>query len=712
MRRKKTFHARQLLLLLPLLACLFALGIDFAPLQKLRLQVFDQYQRWSPRPYEEMPVRIVDIDDASLARLGQWPWPRTRLAELVDRLEKLGVAAIAFDSLFAESDRSSPAEASRQWPLTPALQQGLQGLPDHDQLFAQRLRQKNVAIGFVLEAEDKHPNTANLPQSARFIELGEGASRRLHRFQGAIRALPVLESAAQGYGAINFVADSDGVLRRVPLLFSYRGETVAGLTAEALRVAQETPNIVLRAAGDQLGLSEIRIGEVNIPTTPQGEFWVHFSPPVNGRYLPAWQVLAGRAPPEALAGHIVLIGSSAQGLMDLRFNPLGRIMPGVEIHAQALEQILAGHFLQRPGWAQAAEALALLLGGLLIAGLTLRLRVLHAASALLLLLAASTLGSWLAFREAGLLLDPAGPSLGILLTFASCSLYRHRLNEHESRWIREAFSRYVSPNRVNYLIEHPEALELGGRRQIVSFVATDLADFTPLLESSDPGQIVSLLNAYLDGMLAIAFRHEGTIDRIVGDAVAVVFSAPVEQADHAERALACALEMNAFARQHADTLRAQGIPFGHTRIGVHTGEVIVGNFGGAAMFDYRALGDAVNTTARLETVNKHLGTHCCISEATLAGCPDAAVRPVARLILKGKQEALATYEPLAAAVHNRYAPLADYLAAYAALREKRDEATARFAILHAAWPEDPLVRLHYGRLQAGESGDLIVMAQK
>jgi adenylate cyclase len=405
------------------------------------------------------------------------------------------------------------------------------------------------------------------------------------------------------------------------------------------------------------------------------------------------------------------VGSSAQGLLDLRFGPFGPL-PGVEIHAQALEQILGGHILVRPAWAPAVEVLTLMFAGLGIGFLALRSRALPAAAICVLLLAALFAAGWWAYAAHGLLLDSLTPALVILLTFLVCSLAHHFASEREQRWIRTAFARYVSPNRVDYLVKHPEAMELGGRRQTCSFIFTDLQGFTSLIEKVAPGQAVTLLNAYLDEMIAIVFHHEGTLDRIVGDALVVMFSAPVRQRDHQQRALACALEMDAFASRYAAAQQAKGIAFGQTRIGVHAGEVTVGNFGGSTMFDYRALGDPINAAARLESVNKQLGTRMCVSAAVLAASPQVRARPVGRLVLKGKTEALEVFEPLVDEHARHYAPLAAYQSAFAAMRDKLPEACVLFEQLATAHPDDPLVALHTRRLKAGEQGDLIVLTEK
>jgi adenylate cyclase len=306
----------------------------------------------------------------------------------------------------------------------------------------------------------------------------------------------------------------------------------------------------------------------------------------------------------------------------------------------------------------------------------------------------------------------------ISLSFVLGSTIHHWVTENEQRWVRQAFSRYVSPNRVAHLVEHHDQLELGGQRQVCSFVFTDLADFTRLMESGDPAAAVTQLNEYLDGMLAIVFKHEGTVDRIVGDAVAVLFSAPVAQPDHQQRAMNCALDMERFAASYAEKLQATGVKWGHTRIGIHCGEVIVGNFGGKTLFDYRALGDPINTASRLESVNKHLGTRMCASADLLKGCTGIEARLVGKLVLQGKVKPLEVWEPLTAKQKERYAPTEQYQAAMALLTGEPSESESAlksmsaFRALAEQYPEDPLVKLHFQRLQQSATDDLIVMQSK
>jgi len=277
--------------------------------------------------------------------------------------------------------------------------------------------------------------------------------------------------------------------------------------------------------------------------------------------------------------------------------------------------------------------------------------------------------------------------------------------EAKQKWIQQAFARYVSPNRVAYLMENPAALELGGRRQECSFVFSDLTNFTGLVEKASPDAAVGYLNDYLEGMIQIAFRYDGTLDRIVGDALAIMFSAPTPQPDHQARALACALEMQRFAAKYAASLQAQGIAFGTTRIGVHAGDVVVGNFGGKTIFDYRAMGDAVNTAARLETLNRHVGTTMCVSSEIRDACPDAPMRAVGQVVLKGKSNPVAVFEPLASVD-------SDYDAAYALLAKGHVDALGAFELLNEVRNNDGLVTYQLRRLHAGAHNDVVVMDEK
>jgi len=683
----------------------------------LRNAVFDSHQRWRPRVYEPVPVRILDIDDASLERIGQWPWPRTVMAEIVDRLHAQGAATVAFDVMFAEPDRTSPAAALAGLHGIHAVAEALGELPDHDQIFAETIARGAVVTGFALRAG---AGAERLPRrAARYVTAGDDPRQFLAAHTGAVSTLEILEASAVGNGALSFTADTDGVIRRTPLMFRIGEALYPTLSAEALRVAQGAGNYVVKSsgasgeerAGGQTGIVAVQIGGAIVPTDPEGAVWLHYTRPEPSRYVPAWTLLADEVGPGVFDGHIVFVGTSAQGLQDVRFSPLGGVVPGVEIHAQTIEQIILGNTLSRPDWATAAEAILTVAIGAVVIVLVLRFGAMWSAVAGLGGVGAACYASWHAFAADRLLLDPVTPGAAAVLVFLATSIPRHMQAESRQKWIRQAFASYVSPNLVQHLIDNPGTLALGGETRECTFVMTDLAGFTSLMEKFDPKTVVSLLNEYLDRMIAIAFSHDGTLDRIVGDAVAVMFSAPVIQDDHAARGIACALEMDAFADAFARAKQAEGIPFGTTRIGVNTGSVLVGNFGGGTMFDYRALGDPINTAARLESVNKQLGTRVCVSGSTVARCPGFVGRPVGTLVLKGKTEGIEAFEPLtdgaAGSPANR-----DYDAAFRLLESNESGARAAFAALAEACPDDPLARFHLNRLERGDTGTRVVLTEK
>lgn len=697
------------------------LALLLVPQARTRLDhlAFDTLQNLWPRPYVQVPVRIVDIDEESLAKLGQWPWPRHSLAALVENLRAAGAASIALDIILAEPDRTAPIRVSADWPLSPAMRQTIRTLPDPDAVLAAAIAGGGVVTGFAASgvvtgsagsgvvtgsAGGHQPAGEQSPAKARFIFSGPDPLAALPDLGQGVRSLPALEQAAAGTGAIAFTADGDGIIRRVPLLIRLGDQLHPSLALEALRVATGKRNILVKSAAETGALTQLALGPLQIPVDAQGSVHLHYTKPQADRFIPAWKVLDGSADPRALDGHVVFVGASAKGLLDLRLTPHGDIVPGVVMHAETAEAAQLGALPQRPDWMEGAETLLAVAAGLILIAAAAWMAPLAGAMTTIAV-ATLLLGlTALLFLDMRLLADPLPALAAAIIAHGITALVRHRQDQAERTFIRGAFARYISPNLVRHLLDNPQSLAVGGERRECSFVMTDLAGFTTLVEKSDPATLLHVLNGYIDGMVRIAFTHQGTLDRIVGDAVAVMFSAPVMQPDHAARAVACALEMDAFSRAYVIRMREQGHALGLTRIGVNTGMVTIGNVGGGSISDYRALGDAVNAAARLETVNRHLGTHICVAGSTAERCPDFHGRPVGELVLKGKSEATLAYEPLPAG-----SDAGDYLAAYALMAAGDTAAAEAFAPLANT---DPLAAFHLKRLQAGESGVRVVLAEK
>ncbi len=392
------------------------------------------------------------------------------------------------------------------------------------------------------------------------------------------------------------------------------------------------------------------------------------------------------------------------------YGPAEGDLPGVVIHAHALAQLVDGRAAARP--TLPGEVALVAIAALAGLGIALVQRGTLATIALGIAgLAAVGGGTTVAFLLAGTDLPGFAPSVALAASLALAAAAVARRQREQRRFIRDAFGRYVSPAVVRQLEDDPSSLKLGGQRREVTYVFSDIAGFTGLSETTEPELLVGILNEYLDGMTRVVLRHDGTVDKFIGDAVVGLFGAPLDQPDHARRAIACAIDMDRFARGFEPVAAARGVRLGMTRIGVHSGEVVVGNFGGDQRFDYTAIGDTVNTASRLEGVNKHLGTRLCVSAAAAARAPGIAMRPIGDLVLKGKSEPIAAFEPLDALADGSADPGA-YAEAYALLAGGDARARAAFARLADAAPRDPLVRLHLARLQQGETGAEIVMTDK
>jgi len=706
-------------LIVPFAALAIALALHVrAPrfVESLRFQVFDTYQRISPRPPVSTPVVIIDIDDASLNRLGQWPWPRTRIAEMMRKLHDAGAAVIGMDIILAEPDLTSPENVIPLWnaaEAAPRIREAVAHLPEHDTVLADAVRLAPVVTGF---AFTRKPNAFRPPRPYEIAIAGPSPLPVLPEFAGTVANLPRIDAGAKGVGAFNFLPAVDGVLRRIPLLLRIGDDISPSFSVEMLRVVLGASGYEVRVEeagfeGALPAIEEVAVDGLVIPTDESGRMWLHYTRPEARRSYPAWQVLAGKIPDDALADHMVAVGTSAAGLKDLRATPLDLAAPGVAVHAAAVEQMLLGHFLERPSWVEPVELIYTLLLGLLLILLLRRLKALGCAVLGAIAVAIATGLSWHAYTEHRLLVDPVLPSLAALLVYMGGSLINFARTETERRRVRTAFGHYLAPAVVQQLIDDPETLRLGGERREATFLFTDLAGFTSLTESLEPEVLIRLLNEYLDGTCRIVLRHGGTIDKIVGDALHVMFNAPSDQPDHAERAVECALELDEFCCRFAAGQRALGIDLGNTRIGINTGETVVGNFGGATRFDYTAHGDAINTAARLESVNKFFDTRVCVSETTLERSTYPHHRPIGRLVLKGKSEGLGAHELLTAARASAPSTVA-YVQAHRLLEAGDPAAAERFAELAERYPDDGLIAFYAIRFEAGMPGVTIRLSEK
>lgn len=640
---------------IPFLVLVLVIGLRVLFSEKIdavSLRLFDRYQNLKPRVYKEAPVRFVDIDDDTLAKIGQWPWPRTQVAELISRLTAQGASVVVMDILFAEPDRTSPVNLLPFWkselPELKALQQKAADLPDHDQFLAKTISENRVVTGFTLTSGK---NSGTFSVKAGFAHSGENPADYLPQFTGYISNLASIERNASGSGSFNFIAENDGVLRRVPLIFRYQNQLVPSLAAEALRAAQEASSFIIKTSGasgetnfgEHTGITSVKIGEFAVPTDPEGRIWLYDTGKVPSRCLAAWKVLDGSADSSLIEGNIIFVGSSAAGLKDLRTTPLNPVAAGTEVHAQLAEQILLQDFLNRPDWAPGAEMLFLILLGL---ALIFFLPMLGAMLCALLSLGAIGTAfafSWYAFIKLHWLLDPLTPSAAVLIIYLTVSLMNYLRTEAEKNQIRGAFSQYVSPALLKKISDHPELLKLGGEIRPMTVLFSDIRNFTAISEQFSAEELTHFMNRYLTPMTDIILKNSGTVDKYIGDSIMAFWNAPLSDPHHAQNACRAALEMFSYLKlwnaEMSEESRKKNRPFAPIAIGIgiNTGECCVGNMGSSQRFDYSVLGDDVNLASRLESQSKQYCVPIVIGQNTAEKIIGFAMLELDMIRVKGKQ---------------------------------------------------------------------------
>lgn len=648
----------------------------------IQFQVFDFYQRQAPRIYEDplaktgTTIRFLDIDEASLAEksLGQWPWPRTVLAQMLDRLKAAGTKAVIFDIQFSESDRTSPESMLLNLPTDEGwadARSRIGALESHDVVFARSIGEMPVVTGFILNSDkpvEGRPLPALKPSiifrgDTETVERPE-VVRWLNRYSGWSATLPGLEENAKGNGALNTVTDADGIIRRVPILLRAADEILPSISVEAVRVISGLRRLMIFMAGaddeanlgGSQGIISVVAGKTKIPTTYDGQMWVHFTTAQAERKVSALEVLGPNWSVEALGTRvkdaIVFVGTSAAGLRDLRATPLEGEIAGVEIHAMAAEQMLLGHFLERPDWIVGLErVLALVLGLFVIFGV----RFLSAFWVGLVAVAAIAAAfgfSWWGYLDQRLLIDPVAPSIVLGLVLASAGIVKLMETEAERRAVRSAMSQYLPPSVVEEIARDPSKLRLGGDTRELTIKFADIRGFTAIAETfrTDPMQLTRLINRVLTPLSRTILDMNGTIDKYIGDCIMAFWNAPLDDPNHVSNACECALRMQAAIQKLNEQLDAEGFYKAHpikriaVGIGLNTGSCVVGNMGSDIRFDYSALGDAVNLASRYQSLSGQYGSYIVVGEDTEKRVADKfTFMEIDYLIVKGRADPATLY---------------------------------------------------------------------
>lgn len=664
-----------------------------APYRSLRENVWDWATSRNTAARSPGSVAVVDIDRATLLESGPWPWPRSKLASVVAAVASGGPKVIVIDIVLEGADERAPAGLARRLSiLPPAAATALTGieLEDGD---ARLAAAPGAAVPVVLAlALDSEREGARLPAVPVFSR-GKPDLDRIWSARGAIGPGDALVRTAAGLGVSVLPGDEDGRTRRVPLLVKIAGRLHPGLAVEAVRVAGKASSYILSASPYELRLADAKVdlaadGMLRLrPTSAERH---------NVRTIPARDLLSGRTRAESLKDRIVLVGMSAPEAGGLRSAAFGRLVPSVQLQADAVEQILAGDSPRRPRLLALGEVLAALAAcaGAALAGF--RLAPLAGGAATAAVAAGWAAACVAAARWSGVLVDPLLPLGAALMAHPVSAFVAATELRRREQAIRQRFEQHLSPDVVRRLAEQPGLMRLEGEAREVTALFTDIEGFTDLTERCDPRTMVAMLDRYFEATARIVVEHGGMIEKFVGDALHVLFNAPLDLPDHPRQAMLCAQALVAFSERFRSEPQPKELGFGRTRVGIETGTVIVGDVGGGRRLDYTAHGRAMNMAARLEAANKELGSSICVGPVAAGRLDTLHLRPLGAIALKGFADKVEVKEPWPPGydAEDRRA----YTSALSELATSPEMARARLATLAAKHPRDGVIRSLLSRL--------------
>ncbi|HUI25854.1 MAG TPA: adenylate/guanylate cyclase domain-containing protein, partial [Candidatus Kryptonia bacterium] len=656
-------------------------------------------------------IVVVAVDDASIEQLGRWPWPRAVMAKMVERLTSAQAAVIGFDVVQSEPteelsvgglrDAASGVD-ERTWD---AVQGVLRTWSAGDRRLAETIHTSDrVVVGYFFEFGGEVKDASGARFSAYNLVQHSASGRAeamVPQASGATLNLPEINAAAREAGFFNFRPDSDGAYRRAPLAIRFGDQVALPLSLAMLRVYWRGAQSSIRFA--EFGVESVRIGSVTVPVAEDGQMLINYRGPRRTfRHVSAADVLAGHVDPQMLQGKIVLVGVTATAVADIRATPFDGYFPGVEIHANVLDNILRQDFIQQPKGIILVEIPAIMASVLILGVLLHYARGVVGALLAVGLMGAYLVGSQWLFVVYGLPLTLVYPLLAVSLTYAAIGVQHYVTIDREKRKIRNAFSLYLSPSVADLVSERPEMLALGGDTRELTVLFSDIRGFTTISErfQHDPHTLVALLNEFLGGMTDVIFAHDGLLDKYVGDEIMAVWGAPLPQADHAARACRGALDMMKRLAELNEEWKQRGWPPLDIGIGINSGPMVVGNMGSQRRLSYTVVGDNVNLGARLEGLNKLYGSHIIASESTIEAAGDLVVRELDLVRVKGKYQGVRIFEVLGLATdREHWADLVERFnsGVYAYRARRWDEAIHAFAALLDERPDDGPSRLYLGR---------------
>ncbi len=576
---------------------IYAQKIDFFNSLDLKLKDVRFRTRGSIEP--DKRVVIVAIDEKSINELGRWPWDRRVIAKLIENLNSYGAKTIAFDIIFSESSNPESDKA-----LTDAIQ-----------------KNGNVIAGYFFRSEGETPPKEALmlleQSRVKIIKtIGNVSEVPVYSYPTVELNIPLIARSASSAGFFNIIPDTDGILRAANILMLYDGYVYPSLPLAALRHYMER-EMVLEVAN--YGVDNLLIGSYRIPCDESGRLTLNYYGRQGiFRTIPAVDIIKKRLKPGSLEDSLVFVGATEVGLSDLRATPVDPVLPGIEVHATVVSNALQNKLLIKDGRVIALDILFIIIFALMLTtSLSLVRRTLAALILFLAALGLYYITNHLVFKHYPLNTSVLFPLISITLSYLGSEAYRNLIEEKHSRFLKKAFTSYVSPALVGEIMKNPDMLKLGGEKRNITVLFSDIRGFTTISEKLTPEALVHLLNQYLGPMTDIVLQHRGTLDKYIGDAIMALYNAPLDVEDHPLQACKSALAMMEKLKDLNTDFKANGLPKVDIGIGINTGDVIVGNMGTDVRFDYTAMGDTVNLSSRLEGMNKIYKTHIIFTEFTL-----------------------------------------------------------------------------------------------
>jgi len=592
-------------------------------IELVELKALDVRFKARPKVKDGDEVVILTIDEKSLKELGRWPWPRSVMARLIDSLTAYDVKVMGLDIVFAEKSQDKREDTV----LATAVE-----------------RSGRVILGYYFSFGQETPGAEGRELESFYDVKTMGEKASIITGDGVVGNIERIGKGAAGFGYFNIVPDIDGGVRWDPLVINYKDRYYPPLALQTLKFYLGNPPLTLTLA--DYGVARLRLGDLYIPVDEDGRMTVNYYG--GQKTFPHYSIsdaIANRIPREKLKDRIVLIGSTATGIYDMRVTPFEPTYPGVEIHATVIDNILHQRFITRPQWLAILDIFAII-----VVGITLGLVIPRFSAWLGFVFAISILASYLLlnlyiFSSNGLWINVVYPAMTVVLTYPGIILYRYITEEKEKKWIKGAFQYYITASVMEEILKRPDMLKLGGEERELTVLFSDIRGFTTISENLSPERLVSLLNEYLTAMTDIVFEHKGYLDKYIGDAIMVVYGAPVPQNDHQAQACITAIEMMAELKKLQQKWEKDGMPLIDIGIGINTGPMVIGNMGSKRRFNYTVMGDSVNLASRLEGLNKNYGTHIIISEKVYENIKNEFLcRELDMVKVKGKTEPSRVYE--------------------------------------------------------------------